>query len=510
MVTATTEFYQAILNLQEEMRDLDLQRSARIYYRNQKRQTLSVLSRFPFLFSESYQRMGGSIPDLWDLEVMEQIRAGSTYQETYRGICRIFDRRIREVSIDLPQSDRLISAYEKKLIQVYNEFGAGSLDIIREHYRTPSDTTIKIGNLQEKLMKSARRMLKKQVPKFWEQGVTWAEICLQDAKKKEEYKKPDINIPANQDAIDALIERNLGFIKGMTDDQRKGMLAELTEGMIKGEGIDQLVKRLAPYVEAGSGKGQTRAELIARTEVMYGLNAGTISRYKKDGIEKVQWLAGPDDRMCPVCGEKNGSVYAIGSEPSLPFHPDCRCCWVPYFETGKTIDDRIKQDLDASIYNTEFDKTLKRLGYSDAEIKVIKEYKSDGYDLINNDARKHNETERVKLMDDILKKSKIDRDVVVYHGSGRSEAKAYISVNPGDTINIDSFYSTSLKESKADNNFNEGKTLLKITVKSGSNGFYFGDPNFESEVLLPRGSNIKVTDISSGNHGKIISGVLVQ
>jgi SPP1 gp7 family putative phage head morphogenesis protein len=321
---------------QEQQRYKELRSQSRKFYQGQKTRTLEEFSRYEFLFSENYLRLteSGSLssyPDFPHVQVnlifLDGVMSGQSYQDTYREIAREFDRMIREASYDPTLSDRLITSYEKELIEVYNDFGSGCVDIIRENFGNPAEISTQIDKFQTKLMKSVRKMLKKQVPKFWQQGIDWAEINIQQAKKKK--KEDAINIPSNQAAIDALIERNLSYVKGLTEDQKKSILAELIDGMLKGEGIDQLVKRLAPYVDAGSGKGQSRAELIARTEVMYGLNQGALNRYDQDGIEKVQWLAGPDDRMCAVCGQKNGSVYNIKTAPSLPHHPDCRCVWIP-------------------------------------------------------------------------------------------------------------------------------------------------------------------------------------
>ena len=332
-------FREAAINLRKTYREhqhfCTLQRSSRRFYHEQKTKSLQAFSKYEILFSDNYNRLqdSGSLvltyPKIRHYEAnqifIDGLLSGQSYQDVYRDIVREFDRMIREASYDPTLSDRLISSYEKDLIQVYNNFGSGCVDIIQENFGNPAEISNQIDKFQMTLMKSVRKMLNKQVSRFWQQGIDWAEINLQKAKKKkkEEYEKPDVYIDPNQAAVDALIERNLGFIKGMTEDAKKEILSQLTEGMLRGEGIDQLVKRLAPYVEAGKGKGQSRAEMIARTEVMYGLNQGAIKRYGQDGIEKVQWLAGPDDRMCPVCGEKNGSIYKIGTEPSLPYHPNC-------------------------------------------------------------------------------------------------------------------------------------------------------------------------------------------
>ena len=142
----------------------------------------------------------------------------------------------------------------------------------------------------------------------------------------------ELYIPANEDAIEALLLRNGSLIKGMTDDIKKEIIRELTEGMIRGEGIDQLVKRIERYIGSEEGKGQSRAERIARTEIMYALNKGSLSKYAGDGVEKVEWLAGPDDRCCDTCVNNNGKVFKISEAPSIPIHPNCRCCWIAYFD----------------------------------------------------------------------------------------------------------------------------------------------------------------------------------
>jgi SPP1 gp7 family putative phage head morphogenesis protein len=354
MVTATTNFYQAALHLQRvvlnDQKFREATTGSRKFYREQKTLTLREFSQYEYLFSENYRRLqeSGSLvtyPDLGHVEAtqiyVEGVLSGQSYQETHLQVSRVFDRMIRESKSDPTGGNRLISKYEKELIQVYNDFGTGCLDIIRDNFGNPAETSSLIDKFQVKLMKAVRRMLKKQVPRFWQQGVIWAEINLQQAKKREEYKKPDIYIDPNQAAIDALIERNLGYIKGLTEEVKKEMLAELTEGMLRGEGIDQLVKRLAPYVDAGTGKGQSRAERIARTEVMYALNAGTINRYKRDGIDQVQWLAGPDDRACPVCLGYHLQTFSIDQAPENPAHPNCRCCFGPHFSD---FDDKAQKD----------------------------------------------------------------------------------------------------------------------------------------------------------------------
>lgn len=362
MVTATTNFYQAVINLQkvflEQQRSQQTRQGSRRFYQEKKESILKGLTRYEYLFSDNYHRLteSGSVvtyPDLGHVEAnqiyIDGLLSGQSFQETYLQVSRAFDRMARE-AYDPTQSDRLISEYEKDLIQVYDDFGSGCIDIIRDNFGNPAETSSQIDKFQTKLLKWVRKMLNKQVARFWQQGIDWAEINLQQAKKKK--KEADIYIPPNQDAIDALIERNLEYIKGMTEDQKKGIISELTEGMLRGEGIDQLVARISKYVDSGTGNGQSKAERIARTEVMYALNHGALSRYARDGIQQIQWLAGPDDRCCPTCIDNDGKVFPINNAPSLPAHVNCRCTWVPYFdENAKWVDDWTDNYKDSDVEN---------------------------------------------------------------------------------------------------------------------------------------------------------------
>jgi len=427
MVTAITNFSTSILHLQRvylnERRLREATKQSRKFYREKKTKALGELSKYEFLFSDNYRKLSesGSLivyPDIGSVEVnqiyISGLIAGKSFSETYREIGQALNNILKEVQEDPTRSRGLIAAYEKELIQVYNDFGGGTIDIIRENFGNPAETSTQIDKFQTKQMKSVRKMLNKQVPKFWEAGISWAEVNLPKSKKREDsanpfddlpdpdedpnvepgpsntsrglpgpdIKKPAIYIPPNQAAIDALIERNLGYIKGMTEEVKKSVLSELTEGMLRGEGIDQLVKRISKYTDTEKRKGQSRAELIARSEVMYGLNQGTLTRYKRDNITKVQWLAGPDDRMCPICGEKNGSIYEIENAPSLPYHPNCRCVWTPYFD--KEQNDVIYQDPTQKLGEWEMsEEEFKRRGYTADEANALSDYKSQGYTVIN-------------------------------------------------------------------------------------------------------------------------------
>ena len=83
---------------------------------------------------------------------------------------------------------------------------------------------------------------------------------------------------------------------------------------------------------------ETRAELIARTEVMRAANEGQRQSWDQaveDGLlsgnEQREWIATGDDGVCPICDELDGQTtgldgqYPGEGEDGPPAHPRCRC-----------------------------------------------------------------------------------------------------------------------------------------------------------------------------------------
>ncbi|MCP4566805.1 MAG: phage portal protein [FCB group bacterium] len=74
-------------------------------------------------------------------------------------------------------------------------------------------------------------------------------------------------------------------------------------------------------------KQRERANMISRTETSQAMNEGSVNTYKQAGIVKVEWNAAPD--ACAICLPYHGQKFPIDSKPELPFHPNCRCSWLP-------------------------------------------------------------------------------------------------------------------------------------------------------------------------------------
>lgn len=57
----------------------------------------------------------------------------------------------------------------------------------------------------------------------------------------------------------------------------------------------------------------------------------TLKAFRDTGVKKVKWVTEKDDRVCPVCGPRDGKVYDIDKVPPKP-HPNCRCILLPVKE----------------------------------------------------------------------------------------------------------------------------------------------------------------------------------
>ena len=135
-------------------------------------------------------------------------------------------------------------------------------------------------------------------------------------------------LSADRTLHDLLMERNLGALKGLTDSMGNDIVRELTDGMAKGEGIQQLTKRIDGAVDVGI----VRARMIARMETLYAFNASAKDRYRRNGIGTVEWVAAMTANTCDRCRALDGKRFKLGEEPDIPLHPNCRCTLIPIVE----------------------------------------------------------------------------------------------------------------------------------------------------------------------------------
>lgn len=134
--------------------------------------------------------------------------------------------------------------------------------------------------------------------------------------------------------IKLITTRAFDQLKGVTADMDKRISMVLGNAMAGGWGAAKTAKALNDEVVE---LGQTRAKVIARTELVHAHAEGQLDSFELLGVEDVglnaEWKTAGDDRVCPRCQAKAGTIYKIKDARRLiPLHPNCRCAWVPHMD----------------------------------------------------------------------------------------------------------------------------------------------------------------------------------
>lgn len=109
----------------------------------------------------------------------------------------------------------------------------------------------------------------------------------------------------------------------------------LTIGLTQGKTITEMAIQLSNRMN----QSFNAAHKLIRTETIHYLNESAFKAYQDGGCEEVEVWAAKDERTCDVCGKKHGKKYKIDKRPVLPFHPNCRCTYLPVVDIKKKKDD---------------------------------------------------------------------------------------------------------------------------------------------------------------------------
>ena len=161
------------------------------------------------------------------------------------------------------------------------------------------------------------------VAQAYERGVEDANAELQALGLAEgEVATMAMQLPVHSEQLQNLYARNLGALNGMTDAAANDMRRVLTEGLASGDGPRDIARDLADRVDK---VGKTRANVIARTEILHSHNRARATEWQRAGVEKVTLLLAPD--ACEQCQALKSRAPFSTSEAAglLPVHPRCRC-----------------------------------------------------------------------------------------------------------------------------------------------------------------------------------------
>ena len=216
---------------------------------------------------------------------------------------------------------RFFYEQRKKVLQTLKELSSSKAIIRKDYAEILLDW--------DKELKDLREVLEKFYDKALEEGITFT---------LQEYG--GIGIAYEPLKIEALGEFNLR-IKTIPEQIlrtiKKDLKVQITEGLIKGETINQIQDRIRKVYNMAS----SRALTIARTETVSAVMSGRLKAFKGMGVKKVMWVTAKDERVRDSHVRINGTIQVLGKRfpngcryPGDPTAPageviNCRCVIIP-------------------------------------------------------------------------------------------------------------------------------------------------------------------------------------
>lgn len=172
-----------------------------------------------------------------------------------------------------------------------------------------------------------------------------------------EFIRQAFGQPEALQKIELLYTRAFTELEGVTAAMDQQMSRILAEGLAQGKSPIFISRELRKNVVKMT---RTRANVIARTEIIRAHAEGQLDAFERLGVEEVgilaEWSTAGDDRVCPMCDELEGAVLTIKEARGLlPRHPNCRCAWIPANRNkrergqlwGKDKDRAVKRSIQA-------------------------------------------------------------------------------------------------------------------------------------------------------------------
>jgi SPP1 gp7 family putative phage head morphogenesis protein len=105
--------------------------------------------------------------------------------------------------------------------------------------------------------------------------------------------------------------------------------ARASQSIVSGIARGSSWRKVATEIKAATGVTRREAEKVVRTESAQAHDEGHRAAYKGQGVEYVQRIASLDQRTCPYCAARAGSVYRLEDAQAV-LHPHDRCRLIPW------------------------------------------------------------------------------------------------------------------------------------------------------------------------------------
>lgn len=135
-------------------------------------------------------------------------------------------------------------------------------------------------------------------------------------------------------ALKAIVKRTTRQITALTwplaAEATDAMRSALIRGVAVGDNPRTAARDMVARVKGAFDGGYTRAENIARTEMIdaHREAARQAQDANRDVLQGWRWTAALSDRTCPACLSKHGQVFDL-DEPGPLGHQSCRCARTP-------------------------------------------------------------------------------------------------------------------------------------------------------------------------------------
>lgn len=142
---------------------------------------------------------------------------------------------------------------------------------------------------------------------------------------KEMFLRQAFSAPESVQKIEMLYQRSFDQLKGITEQMGQSLSRELSSGLANGLNPRTIARKISNSI---SGIERKRAEVIARTEIIYAHAEGQLDSFERQGVRELnimaEWSTAGDDRVCEQCAPLEGVVLTVKeARGMIPRHPNC-------------------------------------------------------------------------------------------------------------------------------------------------------------------------------------------
>ena len=159
------------------------------------------------------------------------------------------------------------------------------------------------------------------------------------AKVSSSWVREALNRPIHADRVGLAYTRAFSELDGITKAMEQKISRVLAQGIAEGKNPRAIASTLYDEVDKFT---ESRAVVLARTEVISAHAEASLNSYEEAGIEGVEveaeWSTAGDDRVCEECESMEGQTFDMDeARGMIPAHPQCRCAWIPKVVNGTGI-----------------------------------------------------------------------------------------------------------------------------------------------------------------------------